>query len=178
MLNEWCEREQATTRVVEGGLAATRTQRLSAFHPSLPPACRAQNLPGARQAQPQLSLSQMPSSQPALKSLALRPPLLSTSPMVPSPFPLFKRTQAQPLIYTGSRSVKARIDREVPLAEIIRQLAASSQLAVSEPAALFALREKETGELVTEDNLGKFLERALACVLVLSLSCRCVWRQS
>lgn len=59
----------------------------------------------------------------------------------------------------GKRSVKARIDREVPLSEIIRQLALSSQLGIKEPPSLFALREKDTGELVTEDNLGRFLER-------------------
>ncbi|GAA5923740.1 hypothetical protein JCM1841_002029 [Sporobolomyces salmonicolor] len=66
-----------------------------------------------------------------------------------------------PTIYVnyGARSVKARVDREVPLDEIIRQLAASSQLAVSEPAALFALRVKDSGELVTEENLSRLLER-------------------
>ncbi|GAA5950878.1 hypothetical protein JCM21900_000360 [Sporobolomyces salmonicolor] len=66
-----------------------------------------------------------------------------------------------PTIYVnyGARSVKARVDREVPLDEIIRQLAASSQLAVSEPAALFALRVKGSGELVTEENLSRLLEK-------------------
>lgn len=65
-------------------------------------------------------------------------------------------------VHYGTRTVKARVDREVPLAEIVRQLAASSQLAVSEPPALFALREKETGELVTDDNLSKMLDRGLS----------------
>ncbi|CEQ43109.1 SPOSA6832_05004, partial [Sporobolomyces salmonicolor] len=41
----------------------------------------------------------------------------------------------------------------------VQQLAASSQLAVSEPAALFALRVKDSGELVTEENLSRLLER-------------------
>lgn len=41
----------------------------------------------------------------------------------------------------------------------IRQLAASTQLQIAEPAALFALREKDSGELVTETNLPQFLER-------------------
>ncbi|GAA5914628.1 hypothetical protein JCM6882_001221 [Rhodosporidiobolus microsporus] len=62
-------------------------------------------------------------------------------------------------IHYGTRSVKARIDREVPLHEIIAQLAASSQLAVAEPAALFALREKDSGQLVTEENLTAMLEK-------------------
>lgn len=64
-----------------------------------------------------------------------------------------------PTIYVhyGTRHVKARIDHEVPLEEIIRQLTASSQLQISEPAALFALRVKETGQLVTKSNLHSLL---------------------
>ncbi|GAA6026054.1 hypothetical protein JCM11491_003533 [Sporobolomyces phaffii] len=66
---------------------------------------------------------------------------------------------SSPTIYVhyGHRHVKARIDHEVPLDEIIRQLAASSQLQVAEPAALFALRVHDTGQLVTQDNLHALL---------------------
>ncbi|KDE05624.1 hypothetical protein MVLG_03996 [Microbotryum lychnidis-dioicae p1A1 Lamole] len=69
-----------------------------------------------------------------------------------------------PTVYVtyGARSVKARIDREVPLDEIIAQLVNSQQLAVAEPPALFALREKESGSLVTEENLDRFLDRGAA----------------
>lgn len=71
-----------------------------------------------------------------------------------------------PTLYVtyGDRSVRARIDREVPLAEIIRQLAASTQLGVSEPPALFALRGKEDGELITDENLGRYLDMGQGCV--------------
>ncbi|GAA5907328.1 uncharacterized protein JCM6883_001171 [Sporobolomyces salmoneus] len=64
-----------------------------------------------------------------------------------------------PTIYVhyGARHVKARIDHQVPLEEIIRQLTASSQLQITEPAALFALRVKETGQLVTSSNLDSLL---------------------
>ncbi|KAI5474607.1 engulfment and cell motility protein 1 [Pseudohyphozyma bogoriensis] len=67
--------------------------------------------------------------------------------------------KASPTVFVsyGDRQVKARIDREVPLSEILRQLVASTQLGVSEPAALFALRTVG-GELITEDNLGAFLD--------------------
>lgn len=73
---------------------------------------------------------------------------------------------ASPTLFVtyGERSVKARIDPEVPLAEIIRQLAASSQLGVSEPPALFALRSKDDGELITDENLGRYLDRGQAYV--------------
>ena len=84
----------------------------------------------------------------------------STSGVAPTRSPAaIGATQRPCYIYYGTRSVKARIDLDVPLDEIIRQLAASSQLQIAEPAALFALREKDTGELVTEHNLPQFLER-------------------
>ncbi|GAA5852412.1 hypothetical protein JCM8547_006773 [Rhodosporidiobolus lusitaniae] len=76
-------------------------------------------------------------------------------------FPQPPTTVPSPTVYVryGSRQVKARIDPEVPLDEVIRQLAASSQLQVAEPAALFALREKDTGALVTEENLSRMLAK-------------------
>lgn len=57
--------------------------------------------------------------------------------------------------------MKARVDREVPLDEIIRQLARSAQLGIQSKAGQdqeYALRS-ESGELVTQDNLFAFLER-------------------
>lgn len=57
--------------------------------------------------------------------------------------------------------MKARVDREVPLDEIIRQLAQSAQLGIQFKAGQdqeYALRS-ESGELVTQDNLFGFLER-------------------
>ena len=114
---------------------------------------------------------------------------------IPDPTPTTSTSPNQsPTIFVsyGPRSVKARVDREVPLAEIIRQLAgefigawllglgvwcdrlltrqahsldsASSQLGITEPAALFALREKETGTLVTDENLLPFLDQGLSYV--------------
>ncbi|BGP17809.1 hypothetical protein JCM10213_001690 [Rhodosporidiobolus nylandii] len=83
--------------------------------------------------------SEAPSLAPA------DPPSLPTSPVC--------------YVRYGDRQVKARIDREVPLEEIIKQLAQSTQLAVNEPAGLFALREKDTGALVTEENLNRMLAK-------------------
>ncbi|KAM0786337.1 hypothetical protein ACM66B_001810 [Microbotryomycetes sp. NB124-2] len=62
-------------------------------------------------------------------------------------------------IFYGSKSVKARISRDVPISEIVRQLVTSQQLAIKDPPALFALRDKDTGELVTDDNVGHMLDR-------------------
>jgi engulfment/cell motility protein 1 len=66
------------------------------------------------------------------------------------------------------RSVKARIDRNVPLDEIIRQLCTSAQLGVQEPPALFALRDVASEELVTFENLGQKLEAGACFKLVAS----------
>ncbi|GAA6032241.1 hypothetical protein JCM8097_007140 [Rhodosporidiobolus ruineniae] len=87
------------------------------------------------------------------------PPPTSAPPPPPPPSQPLKQPTPASVIHYGTRHVKARIDAEVPLQEIIRQLAASTQLQVAEPAALFALREKDTGTLVTEDNLERMLER-------------------
>ncbi|GAA6003725.1 hypothetical protein JCM10207_003565 [Rhodosporidiobolus poonsookiae] len=88
------------------------------------------------------------------------PPVASTSTASP-PTAIAAPAQKSPtcFIFYGSRSVKARIDPDVPLQEVVRQLAASTQLAVAEPAALFALREKDTGVLVTEENLPRMLQK-------------------
>ncbi|KAL8276486.1 hypothetical protein RQP46_011087 [Phenoliferia psychrophenolica] len=85
-----------------------------------------------------------------------------------SPAPSSAITSPTLYVTYGERSVRARIDREVPLAEIIRQLAASTQLGVSEPPALFALRGKEDGELITDENLGRYLDRGQGFVLTSS----------
>ncbi|KPV74203.1 uncharacterized protein RHOBADRAFT_54055 [Rhodotorula graminis WP1] len=68
----------------------------------------------------------------------------------------------------GQRNVKARIDPEVPLDEILRQLCAAPQLAVTEPPALFALRERDSGTLVTKDNMRSLLGKATTFQLVSS----------
>ncbi|KAG0145739.1 hypothetical protein CROQUDRAFT_658246 [Cronartium quercuum f. sp. fusiforme G11] len=52
-----------------------------------------------------------------------------------------------------ARSVKARIDRNVPLDEVIRQLCTSAQLAVNDPAEYFALRDASNNELITNENV-------------------------
>ncbi|KAK4051977.1 hypothetical protein OIO90_004507 [Microbotryomycetes sp. JL221] len=62
-------------------------------------------------------------------------------------------------IFYGSKSVKARISKDVPINEVIRQLVTSSQLSISEPPALFALRNKDTGDIVTDDNIEQMLEQ-------------------
>ncbi|KAM0754890.1 hypothetical protein T439DRAFT_309736 [Meredithblackwellia eburnea MCA 4105] len=88
-----------------------------------------------------------------------------------TPAPPTTQPLTSPTLYVTylDRSVKARIDREVPLEEIIRQLCQSAQLAVSEPPALFALRSKEDGAtLVTNDNLAQFLERGKGFILTSS----------
>ncbi|GAA5840995.1 hypothetical protein JCM11251_006778 [Rhodosporidiobolus azoricus] len=105
-----------------------------------------------------------PSLAPPASSISALPTLSSsaaTSSLTAQQAQQPKASSSSPICYIhyGSRSVKARIDREVPLAEIIAQLAASSQLQVAEPAALFALREKDTGALVTEENLSRMLEK-------------------
>lgn len=115
-----------------------------------------------------------------------RPSDESSGAAAPAPPQLQPATSPTIYVYYANRSVKARIDREVPLDEIvrqslhsislhssflasaprqIRQLAASTQLQVAEPANQFALREKETGDLVSEGNLSRYLERGHACAL-------------
>ncbi|KAK4706042.1 hypothetical protein P7C70_g158, partial [Phenoliferia sp. Uapishka_3] len=101
-------------------------------------------------------------------------PFSTTMPLAPASAPPTVATSSSaptsPTIYVtyGERSVKARIDAQVPLSEIIRQLAASTQLGVSEPPALFALRGKEDGELITDDNLAKYLAKGQGFVLTSS----------
>ncbi|KAH9821939.1 ELMO/CED-12 family-domain-containing protein [Melampsora americana] len=51
------------------------------------------------------------------------------------------------------RSVKARIDRNVPLDEVVRQLCTSAQLAINEPAHQFSLRDASNNELITNENV-------------------------
>ncbi|BGP49709.1 hypothetical protein JCM10450v2_005614 [Rhodotorula kratochvilovae] len=98
-----------------------------------------------------------PPSRPA-------PPSSSAAPAPPVP-PQAPRAH---YFHYGQKSVKARIDPEVPLDEVLRQLCASSQLQVSEPATLFALREKDSGTLVTQDNMRAMLATATVFQLVSS----------
>ena len=48
----------------------------------------------------------------------------------------------------------------MPLQEIVSQLVHSSQLGVAEPAALFCLRDADTDELITPENLLRKLDAA------------------
>ncbi|GAA5841843.1 hypothetical protein JCM9279_003127 [Rhodotorula babjevae] len=99
-----------------------------------------------------------PPSRPAPSS-SLAPPPAAPPPPAPPRAHYF---------HHGQRSVKARIDPEVPLDEVLRQLCAAPQLAVTEPPALFALRERDTGILVTQDNMRALLEKASTFQLVSS----------
>ena len=65
--------------------------------------------------------------------------------------------------YEG-KTVKTRIDHDVPLHEIIRQLCLSPQLSLREPSSLFALRTNDDGVLVSDDNLASVLSQGAACV--------------
>ncbi|KAH8921059.1 hypothetical protein BT69DRAFT_1335896 [Atractiella rhizophila] len=56
------------------------------------------------------------------------------------------------------RTVKARIDKGVPLVEIIRQLCTSPTLAVKDPPSMFCLRDALTNELITPSTLPRKLE--------------------
>lgn len=110
-----------------------------------------------------------PSAAPAAAGFPAPPPRpapppasarLVAAPHEPKPAPAHKAHY----FHYGTRSVKARIDPEVPLDEVLRQLCASSQLQVAEPATLFALRDKDSGALVTQDNMRAMLEKATTCV--------------
>lgn len=80
-----------------------------------------------------------------------------------------QRIESKPCqIFYGPKSVKARIDSNVPVSEIINQLVSAPQLQVSEPAALFALRDRADEELITDDNLGSRLENGALLKLVSS----------
>lgn len=87
------------------------------------------------------------------------PPSSSSSSPPAAPAPPSRPQLKAHYFHYSSRQVKARIDPEVPLEEIVKQLCASSQLGVKEPAGLFALREREGGELVTEENVREMLEK-------------------
>ncbi|GAA5998566.1 uncharacterized protein JCM10292_002788 [Rhodotorula paludigena] len=114
-----------------------------------------------------------PSAAPAAAGFPAPPPRpapppasarLVAAPPEPKPAPAHKAHY----FHYGTRSVKARIDPEVPLDEVLRQLCASSQLQVAEPATLFALRDKDSGALVTQDNMRAMLEKATTFTLVSS----------
>jgi len=92
------------------------------------------------------------------------PPARPSAVLSSSSLPQTRTAPRANYFHYDQRSVKARIDPEVPLDEVLRQLCASPQLAVSEPPALFALREKESGVLVTADNMRELLARASTCV--------------
>lgn len=62
------------------------------------------------------------------------------------------------VVHYGSRIVRCRIDRGVPIEEIIKQLCAAPQLAVNEPASLFALRDVADNDLITIENINRKLD--------------------
>lgn len=51
------------------------------------------------------------------------------------------------------RTVKARIDANVPIDEVIRQLCASPQLSVPGDPSVWALRDTVANDLVNQDNV-------------------------
>lgn len=119
-------------------------------------------------------------------------PAPSLPPSTSSSSQLQQQQSAQPnaptLISYGSKSVRARVDREVPIDEIIRfvtchaldvagqladsmllsQLCASPQLAIQEPAALFCLRDASNNDLLTPDNMQRKLDLGVSLKLVAS----------
>lgn len=62
------------------------------------------------------------------------------------------------IVHYNSKVVRCRIDRGVPIDEIIKQLCASPQLAVNDPASLFALRDVADNELLTAENMTRKLD--------------------
>ena len=61
------------------------------------------------------------------------------------------------VVLYGEKVVKVRIDAGVPLLEVIRQLCASTQLSVDGSPLHFALREKNTGVLASEESFPALL---------------------
>lgn len=95
------------------------------------------------------------SPSPSLSSILKQPP-----PLLKDKVQLSRRYY----FYWGEKRVKARIDPEVPLVEVVKQLVRSNQLAfeakdAANPEA-YALREHTTGVLVSDRNLGEMLETA------------------
>lgn len=70
------------------------------------------------------------------------------------------------VVHYNSKTVRCRIDRGVPIDEIIRQLCASPQLAVNEPSSLFALRDSADNELLTGENINRKLDNKASFNLV------------
>lgn len=122
------------------------------------------------QLQPTASTSRLPLHAPAPHRTG---PTAGSSPS-PSPSSILKppppkkedkEQLSRPYyFYWGEKRVKARIDPEVPLVEVVKQLVRSNQLAfeakdAANPEA-YALREHTTGELVSDRNLGEMLATA------------------
>ncbi|TKA55954.1 hypothetical protein B0A53_01656 [Rhodotorula sp. CCFEE 5036] len=127
------------------------------------------------QLQPTASTSRLPLHAPLRRTAA--GPIDSTaagsspspslsSILKPPPPPKNDKTQlSRPYyFYWGAKRVKARIDPDVPLVEVVKQLVRSNQLALEAKDAAnpeaYALREHTTGELVSDRNLGEMLETA------------------
>ncbi len=60
-----------------------------------------------------------------------------------------------------SASIKALVDPTLSVSDVVRQLCANAHLGVSpsEPPALFALRDEDGEELVTDENLARKIEQ-------------------
>ena len=70
--------------------------------------------------------------------------------------------------YKG-RSIRARIDTDVPITEIVKQLVLSAQLNLQDKNAnLFVLRDSASYELVTAGNLQEKLRRGASFQLTLA----------
>ncbi|UZJ55154.1 hypothetical protein CBS101457_004474 [Exobasidium rhododendri] len=55
-------------------------------------------------------------------------------------------------------TIKAMIDPELRVSDVVRQLCANAHLGVQEPSALFALRDDEDEELIDDSNMARKIE--------------------
>ncbi|KNZ59074.1 hypothetical protein VP01_1804g3 [Puccinia sorghi] len=91
--------------------------------------------------------------------IGITPQLTQTAPEVTT-LPTILITYKHPGT-ANPRSVKARIDRNVPLDEVIRQLCRSTQLALDDPAEMFCLRDASNNDLITPDNVFSKIENGM-----------------
>ncbi|KAH9444028.1 hypothetical protein MJO28_013654 [Puccinia striiformis f. sp. tritici] len=108
---------------------------------------------------------QQPQYSPSLdhgNPIGITPQLTQTAPeltTLPTILISYKHPNA-----LNPRSVKARIDRNVPLDEVIRQLCRSTQLAPDESAEMLCLRDAANNELVNADNVFSKIEGGLSAL--------------
>jgi len=136
-------------------------------HPALSHQQQPQQQPQSQQQQQQQQQQQpqQPPHQhysPSLdhtNPIGITPQLTQTAPEVTT-LPTILITYKHPGA-ANPRSVKARIDRNVPLDEVIRQLCRSTQLALDDPAEMFCLRDASNNDLITPDNVFSKIENGI-----------------